>query len=165
MKIGLISDTHRFLANAYLALDKMGKIDLLIHAGDHYRDAMEIASQINIPVYGVIGNCDYLSEGPMEELIELEGILIFVTHGHRYQVKSSKEKLYRRGLELGARVIVYGHTHIAQIEKRFEPGSPVKNELLLINPGSLAAVEGGPGISYGLLDIHGGEINSQIVYF
>jgi putative phosphoesterase len=165
MRIGLISDTHRFLANAFRALEKMGEIDLLIHAGDHYRDAKEIASQINIPVYGVVGNCDYLSEGPIEELLDLEGVLVFITHGHRYQVKASKERLYRRGLELRAQVAVYGHTHIAKIEKRSEPDFPGKNELLLINPGSLADVVGGQGISYGLLDIEDGEINSQIVYF
>ena len=101
MRIGVISDTHRNLHLAREAIRAMGKIDLLIHAGDHYSDAIELAEEFGLEVKSVIGNCDFPGEGNAEELISINDgeFKIFVVHGHQYGVKSGLEKLYYRGLE------------------------------------------------------------------
>lgn len=164
MRIGLISDTHRSLDNAIKAVDKMGAIDLLIHAGDHYRDAMTIASQIEIPVKAVVGNCDIASDGPDDLLLDLEGCLVYITHGHRYQVKLSRYKLQCRALELKARVAVYGHTHIPDLTELAVAGDTDQGELLFINPGSLAEPRQGGKPSYAVLEIKGSAVNAQIYY-
>ncbi len=163
MRVGLLSDTHRSLENAYKAIEKMGSIDLLIHAGDHYKDALTIASQLEVPVHAVMGNCDAIGDGPQEKLLEIEGLSIFITHGHRYQVKNSLNNLYYRALELNARVAVYGHTHIAHIQK-IEPDEPHGQEIFLINPGSIAEPRWGDKVSYGIIEIDSNNINPQIYY-
>ncbi len=164
MRIGLISDTHGSIAGAIKAINKMGTVDMLIHAGDHYRDAAAIESQVGIPVKAVVGNCDPFIEGPEELLLDLEGCLVYITHGHRYQVKLSRYKLQCRAFELEARVAVYGHTHIPDlIETGISEGSEGKG-LLLINPGSLARPRYGNKPSYGILEINDGTVKAQIFY-
>ncbi|MFZ5648045.1 MAG: metallophosphoesterase family protein [Bacillota bacterium] len=164
MRIGLLSDTHGILNPAFKAIDAMGDIDLLIHCGDHYRDASKIAAWVNVPVHAVVGNCDSRMDGPDEKLLDLEGILIYITHGHRYNVKNSLMKLYYRALELKASVAVFGHTHVAGYGYTHAPGCPNSEGLLMINPGSVSDPRGGDRLSYGVLEIEGGVVRPGIHY-
>ncbi|MFZ5652717.1 MAG: metallophosphoesterase family protein [Bacillota bacterium] len=164
MRIGLLSDTHSVLAPAYKAIEAMGEIDLLIHCGDHYRDASKIAASINVPVHAVVGNCDSRMDGPAEKLLDLEGVLIYVTHGHRYNVKSSLLSLYYRALELKASVAVFGHTHVEGFGYTRAPGCPNSQKLLIINPGSISDPRGGDRLSYGILEIEGSVVRPEIHY-
>ncbi|SMB89420.1 hypothetical protein SAMN00017405_0612 [Desulfonispora thiosulfatigenes DSM 11270] len=147
MRIGVISDTHRALDLARKVIKDMGNIDLLIHAGDHYQDAMKLGEEFNIEVKNVVGNCDYLDEGNSEELINIcEGkIKIFLVHGHQYKVKMGLQNLYYRGLELGADIIIFGHTHIPLVVK--------EGDIKILNPGSIGFPRGNQGVTYGLIEI------------
>ena len=164
MRIGLLSDTHGILDLALKAVQAMGSIDLLIHCGDHYRDASKISATINVPVHAVVGNCGPRMDGPAEKLLEVEGVIIYITRGHRFNVKVSLYGLYNRSLELNAGVVVYGHTHIPGYGFTRSPGSPDKDDLLIINPGSISDPRGGSKFSYGILDIHGGVITPEVHY-
>ena len=147
MRIGVISDTHRNLHLAREAIRAMGKIDLLIHAGDHYSDAIELAEEFGLEVKSVIGNCDFPGEGNAEELISINDgeFKIFVVHGHQYGVKSGLEKLYYRGLELEADIIVFGHTHLPLLLK--------EDDVTLLNPGSIGFPRANEGLRYGLIEV------------
>lgn len=164
MKIGLISDTHGFLQLAGETVKAMGVIDLLIHAGDHYLDAYKIAAAANVPVYAVVGNCDKGVDGPEEELLQLDDIRLYISHGHRYNVKKSISKLYRRAVELKACVAVFGHTHISGCWT-FPADKPSQGTgLVIINPGSLSKPRDGNMSSYGLLEISGSVAKPEILY-
>ncbi|MFZ5632610.1 MAG: YfcE family phosphodiesterase [Bacillota bacterium] len=159
----MLSDTHGILDHAFKAIEAMGPIDLLIHAGDHYRDAAKIAAAVNVPVHAVVGNCDSRTEGPEEKILQLDGVTVFITHGHRYNVKISIYGLYNRAVELGAGVVVYGHTHVAGYGVTRISGYAYRG-LLIINPGSISKPRDESSYSYGILEIAEGSIKPEIYY-
>lgn len=163
MRIGLLSDTHAILDPAFSAIKAMGPIDLLIHTGDHYRDAAKIAAAVNVPVHAVVGNCDSRTEGPEEKILQLDGVTVFITHGHRYNVKISIYGLYNRAVELGAAVAVYGHTHVPGYGVTKIPGYTYKG-LLIINPGSVSKPREDGRCSYGILEIGKESVRPEIYY-
>jgi len=160
----LLSDTHELLDTAFRAIEAMGPIDLLIHAGDHYRDASKIAVAINVPVHAVVGNCDSRTEGPEEKLLEIEGAVLYITHGHRYNVKISIYSLFNRAVELKADVVIYGHTHVPGFGHTKVAGYSKKEGLLIINPGSISKPRDEGRFSYGILEINNGMIKPSIYY-
>lgn len=129
MKIIVVSDTHgnnRPFMEAAITIEKP---DLMIHLGDYVSDAKKIAKVLDIDYVTVKGNGDYGTMAVNEdELIQINGKKLFLTHGHRYHVSFNQKDLYKRGLELGADLILFGHTHIPMVEK--------VNDIIIMNPGS-----------------------------
>ena len=68
---------------------------------------------------------------PDEREIEVDGIKIFLTHGHRYYVKRTLVNLGNEALSRECGLALYGHTHRADIADY--------NGVKLINPGSFHA--------------------------
>lgn len=144
MRIGVVSDSHGRLDFLRDAVREMEDIDVLLHAGDYRKDAMMLSQELNIPVYAVVGNCDWFAPGPEEEIIEIEGRKILLTHGHQYGVKSGNEELIHKLKREGFDLVVYGHTHKAEVV-------PVGNAYLL-NPGSIAKPRQGTARTYGIIE-------------
>lgn len=130
MRVGILSDSHGNLKRAEQAVRRMGQPDLLLHAGDHYEDALLLADSCGVEVRAVAGNCDRFAPGPVEELLEIEGYRIYLTHGHLYGVKLGLKRLTGRAGEVGASIVIYGHTHA--------PLKKLINGVLYLNPGSIA---------------------------
>lgn len=145
MRIGVISDTHGKAEFFRRALEQMGQIDFLIHAGDYFRDAVGMAQEAGIKVVAVVGNCDRHLAGPEEEELEVEGFRILVTHGHMYGVKSGNSRLTEKLRDGNYDLIIYGHSHVPEIT-RLSQG-------YLFNPGSVSSPRGGSKRSYGILEI------------
>lgn len=145
MRIGVVSDTHGKAEFLRKALEQMGHIDMLIHAGDHYRDALSISKQTGITVTAVVGNCDWDTFGPQEEVLEIEGHRILVVHGHLYGVKSGNEKLAELLREGRYDLVIYGHSHMPEI-------TPLPQGYLM-NPGSLSSPRRGSQRTYGIVEI------------
>ena len=61
-------------------------------------------------------------------LVSIGGVSIFVTHGHRYGVKSGLDTLASAAAAKGAQVACFGHTH--------KPFCEYRDGVLLINPGT-----------------------------
>ena len=78
----------------------------------------------------VRGNNDYFSRLPQEQIIELEGKRIFITHGHYYYVVAGLEHLIREAQGRDADLVMFGHIHRPVIRK--------EGTLSVINPGSLS---------------------------
>lgn len=129
MRFLVISDSHGNYPSALQAEELAGDIDAIIHLGDGANDAMLIAQTLDIEVKMVAGNCDLGASAPRELLWECEGHRLLLTHGDRYGVKYSLERLKQRGLEVEADVVLYGHTHTAAITKM--------SDMLFVNPGTL----------------------------
>jgi len=130
VRVGILSDSHGDLKRAKQAVAEMGPVDLLLHAGDHYRDAIRLGELYGIEIKAVAGNCDLNAPGPVEEVLEIQGRRIYLTHGHLYGVKHGLMRLFYRTCEVGAEIVIFGHTHAAQ---RGEIEG-----IYFLNPGSIA---------------------------
>ncbi|MCL6634893.1 MAG: metallophosphoesterase [Peptococcaceae bacterium] len=146
MKVIVFSDSHGLLACALQALAKAGPVDLVLHAGDHHRDGLRLATETGLPVKAVAGNCDRPGEGPQEELLDLAGHRILLAHGHMGGGPKYWEGwLLARAREYGAQAVVFGHTHAAKIA--------MEGGILLFNPGSITMPRDQGRPSYGILEI------------
>ena len=130
MRIGIISDTHGRWESIDDAVSMAGEIDMWLHCGDCVPDAEYLQDLVDAPVHYVAGNCDWpTSNATYEKIIEAEGYRIFLTHGHNYGVRYTREYIMEAAESLGANIAVYGHTHIVDYQK---------DSLLVLNPGSAA---------------------------
>lgn len=154
MVIGVVSDTHRHQTAVEKIIERCKKFDVLIHLGDNLDDAEKIRRNFNGKFINVRGNCDFTQRVPSEQFVEIDGKNIFLTHGHVYNVKSSLLRLKYKAQEIGADIVLYGHTHIA--EMCYEDG------IWFINPGSPALPRDG-FYSMASIDIKEGKIIPQII--
>ncbi len=160
VRVAVISDTHGDLRNVERIRPQLGAVDWLLHAGDFLRDTQRVASLLGVDqtrVCGVVGNCDFPVREPKQELVEIDGVKIWVVHGHQLSVKRTVDRVYFRARELGARVAVFGHSHL--------PVLADDGQVLLFNPGSLSAPrppETRP--SCGVLEIEGGRVVAHHIF-
>ena len=110
----ILSDTHGYLEDIDLVLAATADqdIDMWLHAGDFGDDARYMQEHTDIPVYAVRGNNDRVQPlEPREQLIPLEDTYIYMTHGHEVSYYNRIQKLIELGTDMGARLIVSGHSH------------------------------------------------------
>lgn len=129
-KVLVISDTHGRTTNLEKILPNIKPIDYLLHLGDVGRDEDYIEVLAECPCCFVSGNNDYFSDLPRERLIKIEHIPIFMTHGHYHYVNARKDMLQSVAKTKGARIALFGHTHVPFCEEM--------NGVLVANPGSLS---------------------------
>ena len=55
---------------------------------------------------------------------------MFLTHGHYYYVNSRKDFIRSAAIQRGAKIALFGHTHVPYLEE--------DGEILVANPGSLS---------------------------
>lgn len=125
LKLLVISDSHG-LEKELIELFNKYKDYTILHLGDYTIDE-GILDKYNV-IY-VRGNCDFFSKAEVERIIEIDGVKIFMTHGHKYNVKLNLLNLVYKSLEVGANFTFFGHTHESCYFK--EDGT------VFINPGSL----------------------------
>lgn len=130
MRVGVFSDSHGDHAALDELLEKMGHLDAACFLGDVSRDAYHLEDRLaampgSPKVYAVRGNNDWGSILPLDQLIELGGVVIYMTHGHMI---ASVQSLAYRAMEKGAKVALFGHTHAAFCE--------YMDGVMVLNPGS-----------------------------
>ena len=84
-----------------------------------------------VDFYHVPGNCDFFTSAPPSLTISLDGVRIFLTHGHLFGVKSGLTRLTLEARRVGAQLALFGHTHRALLEEQ--------DGLWLMNPGACGA--------------------------
>lgn len=131
MKALIVSDTHGDERNLYRVLKEIGPIDMLIHAGDAQGREDDIYAAAGCPVKIVLGNNDFCSELEYTEEFSFGCHKVLLTHGHKERVYFGTERLFYKALEVGADIVIYGHTHIPTVEYEHEFG------VYAVNPGSL----------------------------
>lgn len=153
MKILVLSDSHHCLGYMLDAVERE-KPDAIIHLGDFVSDAEELGCVYpQIPICSVPGNCDYTLRPASELVTEYASVRFFITHGHRYGVKSGTDGLFSAASRAGASVALFGHTHRPFLTRR--------DGVLLMNPGSCGYAAGG---SYGVLELCGGEVSGKLLH-
>lgn len=158
MRIMVLSDTHGDITKACEVLKKLqsqGPVDLVIHCGDYYKDAIKMGERTGVPVAWVKGNTDGSFSDDDYQMIETEYGSIMVTHGHMENVDFSQQNLYYKALEKGCVAALFGHTHRSAYT---EVGG-----IYLMNPGSLTKPRDGSGGTFGVIiteeDYFGGFIH------
>lgn len=161
MKVLVVSDTHGRIKNLERVLDKVKPIDLLLHLGDigegmpGSAGKSEISELAGCPVTAVSGNNDWLSRDPQERIIELGRHKALMTHGHRASVHYGTERIKELARQNGADIVLYGHTHVPDLD--------LSGDVWAINPGSLTLPRNGSGYSYVIFDIDAaGEIHPSM---
>lgn len=132
MKLLLFSDTHRRLDCCYAALEEYPDCEGVLHMGDVEQDAQRLAKTAGVPVTAVCGNNDYFHpQYPAYDILELDGVRVFLTHGHNYGVRSGDFfRLARAALQNGCQIALFGHTHIPYLGEL--------DGITLCNPGAAA---------------------------
>jgi putative phosphoesterase len=134
IKIGLLSDTHGYLAPDIL--DFFSDADEIWHAGDI--GSLEIVEQLEqvAPVRGVFGNVDVAAvrdRFPEDNIFEVEGSKIYMTHIGGYPGKYEKRVKSLLTQENPA-LFISGHSHILKVM------NDSRYDLLHMNPGAAGKV-------------------------
>ena len=130
-KILVVSDSHGDDRNIKYALDVEWPVDALIHCGDMEHDIRKtIGEEYDIDIYSVTGNCDFYLPAQSEILVKFGYYKVLVVHGHEHGVKYSTDRLYLHAKEKFADVVLYGHSHVPDVEE--------KGGILIANPGSIS---------------------------
>jgi putative phosphoesterase len=77
-----------------------------------------------------------------------------MTHGHHYDVKWDYQRIFYKGLEMEADVILFGHSHV--------PVHVEEDGILIMNPGSTSHPRGNSNKSYALLEV-GKSIHAELI--
>ena len=152
MNILVFSDSHGYYERILKIINSHDNIDMIIHCGDILNDCISIEKLINpmIKFKYVCGNNDIAADVQKELSLDIEGIKIFITHGHLYGVKSGLDSL-RRKIKEGYDLVLYGHTHVPNTEY-FGGGT-------ILNPGAICYGSKG---TYASVNIQDGIIKTEI---
>lgn len=161
MEILIFSDSHGRIEGMMRAIEaQIKRPDLILHLGDGVRE-VEYLRESGIPVLAVRGNCDLFgasSEIGESFCFEELGHKIFMTHGHRFGVKSGVGGLVSHAAQIGADIVLFGHTH-RPLEQRIDTGyeiggKTISRPMYLFNPGSIGSGRtGGDALSFGTLSL------------
>jgi len=147
--IGILSDTHLSSVDESFRTQVaacFAGADIILHAGD-LTSLTVLEAFAGKEVFAVHGNmCERAARKvlPASLTIELEGLVIALTHGHQYGYDDPENRLLATFPE--ADCIVYGHTH--------RPVCHRVGGILFVNPGNFTATgrHGAPG-TYAWLEI------------
>lgn len=124
MKCVVMSDSHGDIEA--LQKIKLEDADAYFHCGDSeltYDDPLLQHVQI------VRGNCDRDHRFPNSLVTSINSIKILQVHGHLENVNASLINLYYKAKEVGASIVLFGHTHRYDAE--------MIDHILFVNPGSV----------------------------
>ena len=150
MKILVLSDSHASLRFMFACVEQI-KPDAIVHLGDYYDDGEALSDEFpHIPFYQVAGNCDrYRAPVDAREILILPllGVNLYMTHGHRHNVKFYTDGLIADARAAGAAAVLYGHTHIQECYQE-------DDGMWVLNPGSAGSYGG----SAGIIEVEKGKI-------
>ena len=143
LRIAVFSDTHGNTA-PMLTAARQEKPDVLIHLGDHDRDALVLREEFpDTPLYSVCGNCDLMPLAPEKLVVQLGPVKALLTHGHIYNVSRwQADSLVYAAQEAGAQIAMFGHTHRAVNDQL--------GGVTLLNPGTAGK---GADLSWALVTV------------
>ena len=153
MKICVFSDSHGYAANMISAIE-LEKPDIVLFLGDGEKDLARLEEKFpELQIYAVRGNCDFGTKLKNLLIVKVDGVTIFMTHGHLSYVKYDYrlETLTSQALEAGADIALFGHTHEQHLSE--------SNGVTLLNPGSAGR---GYYPGYAVLEIENGRFHADL---
>ncbi len=133
-KLLIVSDSHGDNSGIKEAIKREMPFDVLVHCGDIEGSVSRMVEpDATFEIRAVRGNCDFSGALPNEDNFKVGFCNIFVTHGDDYNVKYDMDLIHlkKAAKKRMADVVLFGHSHHAEIVRDSENG------LTLINPGSI----------------------------
>ncbi|MCD4840327.1 metallophosphoesterase [Neobacillus sedimentimangrovi] len=150
-KVLVVSDSHGLTKELETIRERhLSDVDLMIHCGDSQLDPDHPALT---GYFTVGGNCDF-GGFPQELVSDFAGKKFFITHGHRYSVKTSLMNLKYKAEEVGAEIVCFGHSHVL--------GAEVVGGTLFLNPGSIRLPRERFEKTYVILDLNGDKVEMSV---
>jgi len=151
MKIGILSDTHGWLAPK--VPEFFAGVSHILHAGDIGPDSIIVELETIAPVTAVIGNTDSSPTFRLTEVVTLAGRK-FLVH-HIVDPYAPKEQIRLRIARERPDVVAFGHTHNAFCE--------TIDGVLFFNPGSAGKPRFGRGRTAAILHCGEKEIRPEFL--
>lgn len=141
MRILVISDSHRHIANLIEAISNEPTAEIVYFLGDGTYEMDEVKEIFMDKKMFIIvrGNCDFIDTVPLCDIRSVSDAKIYASHGATENVKLSFVGIKKAARENNCNIALFGHTH--QKYYGYEDG------LHLFNPGSIKE-----GV-YGVIDI------------
>ena len=130
--------------------------DMILHLGDVTDDADLMEALLDREVRRVPGNCDVADREPGTLFIKVEGLLILATHGHHHRVKTTLHDLARDAKKHGAKVALFGHTHVALEDE--------VDGVMVLNPGSASLPKNNQKSGYAMMTVTGEDISVKFIH-
>lgn len=126
MKLVIFSDVHgqKLLLERILRFNP--DADQFLSLGD---SELTLDYLLDLDIIGVKGNYPRDPGLGYTHFLEFHGHKFMMTHGHKFGVQRGLKKLAQKAFLEDAKVVLYGHTHIAK--------ATCINHVLFLNPGSL----------------------------
>lgn len=148
MQIVVVSDTHgRDEVFQELRL-RHPQASAFLHCGDSETDPFNLDGFVSVQ-----GNNDYYANYPLERVLELEGVRVYMTHSQYLRHHNRIESLVAKAKENDCTLVLYGHTHVFDVQEI--------DGITLVNPGSLNHQRDMSVLSYGLITINKGKIKVE----
>lgn len=151
-KVLIVSDSHGLTKELNVLRERHSEdVDLMIHCGDSelLKDDPAISDYLT-----VMGNCDFGGGYPLETMAEVAGRKFFITHGHRYSIKTSLMNIKYKAQEVNADIVCFGHSHVF--------GAEVIDGTLFLNPGSIRLPRERLEKTYVILDLQDEMIKMSV---
>ena len=146
-RVAIVSDTHAYLSSDVAAVAE--SCDMVVHAGDiGSKEILDRLNAVAARVIAVCGNNDLqhlwasdeshvVNDLPRVAELHLPGGKLVVEHGHLHGMNTPDHAKLRQA-HPEAKLIVYGHTHKAVIDRSATPW--------VVNPGAAGITRnhGGP---------------------
>lgn len=151
----VVGDTHG-TASANLegqVLAAVERADVVLHTGDFLTESVleefEEVSRRFVAVHGNNDSSEVCARVPAQVTVSELGVTVVMVHGNNH----SHTGLEMLGREVGADVVVFGHSHSPQIVDT--------GEVYLFNPGSYA-VPRQFRPAYGIIEKEGGRVRGRL---
>ena len=154
MKCLVVSDSHgdRDILVSLLAAYQ-GKVDAFFHCGD---SELQVDDDVFKQMYTVQGNMDFDDRLPEVVSTTVDGVSVYMTHGHLVGVNFGLDQLMAAANQQHAQLAFFGHTHQLGVERH--------NGLLVLNPGSISQPRGEfsrLGGTYAIVETTGQDVTVQ----
>lgn len=143
-RIGVVSDSHGRLSLVKDAAKALEGCEYIFHLGDHDQDSRAFEGATDARILCVSGNCDWFTNAPPRIVTEIDGARVLAVHGHQENARGGITHLSLKAQSLGAKLVLYGHTHVADVQN--------DGERIFVNPGALKDGR------YAVIEFEGGSI-------
>jgi len=160
-RVIVMSDSHgdvRGLSDAYELARKTGTVDVAVFLGDGADDFAQVRPEWEkrgTLCYSVAGNNDWHCYDPQDIVFRVGRVSFYACHGHTRYVKYGLERLWFAAREREAQVVLYGHTHRADIA--------IEYGMYLINPGAICERRSGSAAFAEILVEDNGGVSPAII--
>lgn len=170
LRVGLIADTHMpgTIARLWPQIhDAFASVDCILHAGDLHVGGVIDELETLAPTFACIGNGDLDVEHPQLKAVwtgTLAGKPVALVHKFPTPRRASAEKLQQKLTrdfdDIDPQIVIYGHTHLAEVHcvgqrVYINPGSPTLPNNQSTRHGTIGFLEvGAKGVKVELHQIH-----------